>query len=594
MMAQIRCFIFAPLLACLLSNCLASAAAFDYEVKIDAPAEMRALLENNLDLLRWRGNARIDADQLQRLYRAAPLQVKTLLATEGYYTPTISQRLDKSGPLWRVDLTVEPGAPVRVAEIDLILQGFAGHDEQRDALRANWSLPKGAIFRQAEWEKAKRDVLRQALANHFPRAQLRETSATVDPEKHQAALKVVIDSGPLFLFDGLRIEGLRRYPDSIVANLNQIKPGDEYSEAALLALQTSLQDSGYFSVVTVTANINGDNPDGEKESTADANAPGTAIRVPVLLGVIENPKKKVGLGIGYSTNTGNRAQLGYDDLSLFGLKLKSEIVIETKKQSAHGDLYFPISPHGDHDSIGASFERSDIANEVTSTSSIAAKRSWGNQAVERSVTLEYVNEHKIVAGLPQSHSQSLPLTYELALRRVDSLLFPNNGYVLHAQIGGAPLPLLTSQIFVRVSARMIVYRPLGERGKLILRGEIGALASKNKSGIPAAYLFRAGGDQSVRGYAYRQLGIREGDAIVGARYLTALSAEYQYWPQVGWGGAVFYDLGNAVDVMKDLQLKSGYGIGARWKSPVGPINLDVAYGHAVKEYRMHFSLGFTF
>ncbi|WP_295993141.1 BamA/TamA family outer membrane protein, partial [Rugamonas sp.] len=55
-----------------------------------------------------------------------------------------------------------------------------------------------------------------------------------------------------------------------------------------------------------------------------------------------------------------------------------------------------------------------------------------------------------------------------------------------------------------------------------------------------------------------------------------------------------YDAGNAADSIRGLHPKSGYGVGARWKSPVGPINVDAAYGHAVHKYRLHFSLGFTF
>ncbi|MES2113688.1 MAG: BamA/TamA family outer membrane protein, partial [Pseudomonadota bacterium] len=82
--------------------------------------------------------------------------------------------------------------------------------------------------------------------------------------------------------------------------------------------------------------------------------------------------------------------------------------------------------------------------------------------------------------------------------------------------------------------------------------------------------------------------------ITGGRYLGTASAEYQYWFKPTWGAAVFYDTGNAADTIKDLHPKSGYGVGARWKSPVGPINVDMAYGHAARKYRLHFSLGFTF
>jgi translocation and assembly module TamA len=107
-------------------------------------------------------------------------------------------------------------------------------------------------------------------------------------------------------------------------------------------------------------------------------------------------------------------------------------------------------------------------------------------------------------------------------------------------------------------------------------------------------LFRAGGDQSVRGYAYQELGVKLGDATVGARYLATASAEYDWWFKPPYGVAVFADAGNAADTVNDLKPKYGYGVGARWRSPVGPINVDVAYGQAVKKVRLHFSLGFTF
>ncbi|UUZ50920.1 BamA/TamA family outer membrane protein [Massilia sp. B-10] len=98
----------------------------------------------------------------------------------------------------------------------------------------------------------------------------------------------------------------------------------------------------------------------------------------------------------------------------------------------------------------------------------------------------------------------------------------------------------------------------------------------------------------MRGYGYQALGVKEGEATVGARYLLTGSAEYQYWFKPPWGAAVFVDAGNAADTISELKPKVGCSIGARWRSPVGPINVDVAYGQAVKEVRLHFSLGFTF
>jgi translocation and assembly module TamA len=275
--------------------------------------------------------------------------------------------------------------------------------------------------------------------------------------------------------------------------------------------------------------------------------------------------------------------------------MKSNIIFETLRQSARVDFYYPTTPKGYNDSIGAGFERTDLNGERTSVSTLAARRAWGSPLLERSLTLEHLSEQRNVIGQAvTTSSKSVPLTYSITKRALDSLLSPTSGYVINAQLGGAVLPVLTDERFLRATTRFINYRPVGSAGTLIVRGEAGAVASRRKVGVPSTYLFRAGGDQSVRGYAYESLGVQEGAAIVPGRYLLTGSAEYQYWFKPPWGVAVFYDAGNAADTLRDLHPKSGYGVGARWRSPVGPINVDVAYGRAVRKVRLHFSLGFTF
>lgn len=605
----------------------ALAQGIDYNVRIDAPGQLDDLLEENLDLLRWRGNPRVDLEQLQRLVRDTPEQAKTLIATEGYYSPKISAGLDTSGATPVARIIVEPGEPTVVADVDLVLQGFVPFEQggapyDAAALRNRWSLPVGARFRQADWESAKRDLLRQVVQSRFPRAQLVETSATVDPDTRRASLRVVIDSGPEMRFGELRIRGLKRYPPTVITNLNKIKPGDEYSEAALQALQARLQETGYFATVEVSADMravlaaelqemkqeNDDTPDAPANTQADPDAPAvpgqaaTGVKpptpgptvLPVLVRVTENKQKNVEVGLGFSTNTGARAQLSYDDLSVFGKRMKSDLIYETKRQSARADFYWPTTPDGYNDSVGGGIEREDVRGEITTTATVSARRAWGTPELERSLTLELLAEKREVEGLESTYSKSLPLTYSVTRRKLDNLILPTRGYALNWQVGVAPLPLFTDEKFIRAYTRGIYYRPVGETGSLILRGELGGVFSKEKDGVPSSFLFRAGGDQSVRGYGYQELGVREGEAIVGARYLATASAEYQYWFRPPWGVAVFYDVGNAADKFGDLHPKSGYGIGARWRSPVGPINVDIAYGHAVKKARLHFSLGFTF
>ena len=125
---------------------------------------------------------------------------------------------------------------------------------------------------------------------------------------------------------------------------------------------------------------------------------------------------------------------------------------------------------------------------------------------------------------------------------------------------------------------------------LTLRGELGKTVASSRDGIPQDFLFRAGGSQSVRGYGYRSLGVEDGGAIVGGRYLATMSAEYTRWRPDGFGYAAFVDAGNAVDEADEYRPLLGYGIGGRWKSPAGPLALDLAYGQDERRFRLHFAI----
>ena len=589
----------------------APAPAITYTVRIDAPRQLEKLLEDNLDLVRFRGNEKMTMDQLQRLVKITPDQSRTLLETEGYYSAKVTAAVEprtSGNPVVRV--MVDPGPAVVVGALDLALQGYVPFDDKSIPLEANdlrtrWGLPEGARFRMADWESAKRSLVRSIAQTRFPRAQLAESSATVDPDQNKAALKVVIDSGPEMRFGATRIRGVQRYPETIITNLNRIRPGDEYSEAAMQAFQQKLQDTGYYASVEVTVDMRGvigaqiDAADEAEDAGTPAAAAPTAVNgpttLPVVVRVTENKQKNVTAGVGMSTNTGARAQLAYDDLSVFGLRMKSNLTYEQKQQLARVDFFWPTTPKGYNDSVGGGYTHTDIENEITAVTSVSAKRAWGTPLLEKSVMIEALTEQLSVGDVISSRAKSVPVTFSITKRDLDSLIAPTRGYAVSGQLGAAVLPVLTDEKFIRAYTRGIYYRPLGKEGTLILRAEAGAVGSKQKVGVPSTVLFRAGGDQSVRGYAYQELGTQVGDATVGSRYLATASAEYQYWFKPKWAIAAFYDAGNSADSFKDaLELKSGYGLGGRYKSPVGPINVDVAYGHAVHAFRLHFSLGFTF
>ena len=135
---------------------------------------------------------------------------------------------------------------------------------------------------------------------------------------------------------------------------------------------------------------------------------------------------------------------------------------------------------------------------------------------------------------------------------------------------------------------------------MALRAEAGAVVAKDTARIPNTLMFLTGGDTTVRGYGYRKIGVRinNGETYAG-HYLLSGSVEWQRPLVIGgemtdFEAVTFIDAGAVADKLGDMSVKVGVGVGGRWRSPIGAIQFDLAYGVAVKRLRAHLQLGFSF
>jgi translocation and assembly module TamA len=98
----------------------------------------------------------------------------------------------------------------------------------------------------------------------------------------------------------------------------------------------------------------------------------------------------------------------------------------------------------------------------------------------------------------------------------------------------------------------------------------------------------------VRGYAYRDLGPIADGAVTSGGVLGTASLElarpfFATLPSL-WG-AVFVDAGTAATSFSTFSPVVGAGFGIRWRSPVGPLRLDLARALDAQRWRLHFSIG---
>lgn len=581
-------------------------AAAEYRLEVKAPSALRTLLGNYLDLARFQNapaTDAIDATELERLRRAAPAQARGLLETEGYFNAEVTvDRVDEPGaakPLMRV--VVEPGPQTKVQAVEIEAVGdLATRAQAGDApaaarlarLRDQWSLRVGDAFRQTAWATAKGSALGGLRADGYASAEWRRTDAQVDAPLNSARLSVVADSGPLYRLGPLRITGLKRYDEKAVRNLAQYAPGEPYSEQKILDFQERLQKLGLFEGASVEI-------DPAVES-ADAT--------PVQVRVREQALQQATLGIGFSANTGPRLTLEHTHRQAFGLDwiAKNKFQFGPTNNQWEGDM--TSYPREDlyRDFVGAGLQRLLVDNQTLLNGSLRVGRYKEEARIDRRYFVELTHA-RVDSDALSSQGSAASGNYHWIYRDIDNLLLPSKGMTLSAQsalgyaIGSRSVTNEARQEakgpFARLYARATFYQPLGASWLGTARLEGGHVFTRSVLGIPDTLLFRAGGENSVRGYGYRTLGPTVAGETVGGRSLLTASVEaarpfLARYPQ--YLGAVFVDAGNAGNTASDLKPVFGYGVGVRWRSPVGPLSLDVAYGEAVRAIRVHLSVGITF
>lgn len=527
-----------------------------------------------------------DDERLLRRLRANAIEV---LATEGYFSPRIEAEPDDTQKA-RYVLKLDPGRRARVADVQIKLAGAIEREPERvKQLVASWTLGAGRPFREAGWTSAKTQLLNRVRERDYAAAHIADSTAAVDADKAEVHLQVEIDSGPAFTLGALEVKGLKRFEPQLIERYNPFARGDRYDSAKLLEFQRQLQQAGYFGSVIV-----------------DVDTSGAHENVPIRIEVTEAKTKRVAFGLGYSTNTGPRAEVTYRQALLFGYPytLSTGAGIDRTRGVAFADILLPPKPNGANDSVGGLIEHTDIENVLTTRWAVgvgrARTRVTEGATYDRQIALSFQRENRRIAGSsePEQTNDVLAATYTWSRRTVDQITDPRSGHLMTlsttAGLRRAAVSDILQQSFLRFYGRYVYYWPLSPRDQVILRGEAGHVVVEDPAFVPNEFLFRAGGVGSVRGYAYQSLGVRRGTATTGSRELLVGSAEYVRWLTETWGAAVFYDIGDADDDLAKVRLARGYGVGARWRTLAGPLALDVAYGERDQRWRVHFFIAIAF
>jgi translocation and assembly module TamA len=242
--------------------------------------------------------------------------------------------------------------------------------------------------------------------------------------------------------------------------------------------------------------------------------------------------------------------------------------------------------------FAATAQQQTFGDAETDQFLLGVSRNDGWLGFRRQLSLNLQRENFQFGDGPHRQADLLIPGVMLSRKRTDDVQYPHRGYSLTVDLRGAAEGLLSDATFVRLDADARWVYAIAENARVLLHGGFGAMDTSSFDTLPPSQRFFTGGDRSVRGYGYQEIGTRNADgAVVGGEYLVLGSAELEYLFYKNYGAALFIDAG---DAFRDSpELKTGAGIGFRWRSPIGMVRLDVAhpFDDPDDDFRIHISIG---
>lgn len=572
------------------------AANLAFTFAVEGPRELLPLLRNNLDLARLARDTTADnlSDlEVRRVEAATPAQARALLETEGYFQAKVTvQRNDATPP--EVKVTVLPGPRAEVSNIRfevqgelerLVAAGDADGTKTLAALREMWPLPEGAAFRNARWADGKSSLLSKLRAEGYAAATWSGTTAQVNAPDNSVRLTMILDSGPRYRLGEVSIEGMSRQNEKTVRNLAGFLTGAPATEATLLDYQDRLVRTGLYERISVTLDTDNADPAGTR----------------VLVRITEAPLQQATLGLGISANTGPRISVEHTHRRVFGQRAtaRNKFEIGRLRQGWEGELSSHAQPDLHRNLVGGTYERleADDNSDVVRSARARLGRVRETTAQEQYTFFQFERSDRTTATTKEGITAA-SINHHAIWRNVDNVLLPTKGFSVSLQSGlGYARGDAGRGPYGRLLGRIGVWQPLGGNWFGSGRLELGQVLVRDALPVPQTQLFRAGGDDSVRGYAFRSLGPLTNGTVAGGRVLFTSSVEVarpiaERLPSVWW--AVFADAGQAANEWRDLKPVWGAGVGIRWRSPVGPLSVDWAWGNATRRARLHLSVGIVF
>jgi translocation and assembly module TamA len=308
-----------------------------------------------------------------------------------------------------------------------------------------------------------------------------------------------------------------------------------------------------------------------------------------------NARRGYSFGVGYGTDTGPRGTVTWTvpRVNSYGHRFRVQMELSAIEQLFDVRYDIPVGDpaldklsfdlRGEQNSFGDDVSNKDIAFAPILTQTLGRWQRVLAVNLEHTITTDPIEGRRVDnLVVPSIVFASVPENY------LGEALFSRG---LYAQLIGSTTQLGARENFLRLDLQAERVVDMTPRWHLLLRSEFGASNIRNIEDMPGLYRYFAGGDRSVRGFAYDDLSpisitpsthdpqtgqlVPGVPAKVGGRDLLTGTAEVERDLPRNFGVAMFFDGGNALDRF-NAPLAYSVGLGFRLRLPVVTVGLDVA------------------
>ena len=519
--------------------------------------------------------------RVRRLFADAEKEIREALEVVGYYNAGVEKTLETGDACWQANFVITPGQPVVLRNVSIKIDTGDAQDSELEKVVQNCALNPGDILQHANYEACRRRITRAAQDRGYFAAVFSERRIDVFPAEYAADIMLHFITGPRYVFGAITFDQAVLDAD-LLYRFVTITPGEPYDAERVRRMQRYLVTSAYFDQVLLSRNPRGE-PDFD---------------VPIHIELTPGKKYQYNAGIGFATDVGPKLRFGVLNrrLNADGHQAEFETNLSKVISDVGVSYRIPLDKPKDWFTMDAGYkiEDNDSFESNLFTTGVQRVQERENDWI-RTLFLNLRLEDYRTSEIDEDYSKLLTPGVSYAFVEEDYPPRPLKGHRSSVMTRGAVEGLISDTSFAQIYGHTKWVFGLWSGARLLTRVEAGFTAIDELDTLPASVRFFAGGDTSVRGYAYKSLGPTDPFGnVVGGENLLVGSIEFDQEIAESWAVAAFIDSGNAYDEVKDFNTATGVGIGIRWFSPLGPIRIDVAVPlekDAPDDYRFHITLG---